>query len=280
MALRNLLVYLDSTKASSARGEVALKLAQRHEAHLTALAPTATPLVPGYIAGNFPDELLKMQEAEARDRAEAAAQAFRQAAEREGVAVETRVVSCTTANLTAVIALHARYADLTVMGQLDPDDPTPGGVTMVEDVIMTAGRPTLVVPYVGAWTAPGRHVMIAWDASREAARAAQDALPLLEAAEEVTILVVNPDKGDQDHGEQPGADIALHLARHGVKAKVQRSEVRDITVGEEILSRLADAGSDLLVMGAYGHSRLREVVLGGVTRTLLEEMTVPVLMSH
>ena len=280
MALRNLLVYLDSTKASAARGELALKLAQRHEAHITGLAPTATPLVPGYIAGNFPDELLQMQEAEARERAEAAVQSFREAAERLGVSVETRVESCTSANLTALIALHARYADLTVMGQVDPDDAAPGGVTMVEDVIMTSGRPTLVVPYVGATAAPGRRVVVAWDASREAARAAQDALPVLERADEVTILVVNPEKGDQDHGQQPGADIALHLARHGVKAKVQRSEVTDISVGEEILSRMADAGSDLLVMGAYGHSRLREVVLGGVTRTLLEEMTVPVLMSH
>lgn len=280
MALRNLLVYLDSTKASLSRGEVALELAQRHGAHLTGLAPTATPLVPGYIAGNFPDELLRMQEVEARNRAEAAAQAFEASAKKRGLSVELRVESCTSANLAAVISLHTRYVDLAVMGQIDPDEPSAGGATLVEDVIMSAGRPALVVPYIGASSAPGKRVMIAWDASREAARAAQDALPLLEAAEEVTVLVVNPERGRHEHGEEPGADIALHLARHGVKAKVQRSEVTDISIGEEILSRMADSGTDLLVMGAYGHSRLREVVLGGVTRTLLEEMTVPVFMSH
>ena len=146
--------------------------------------------------------------------------------------------------------------------------------------MLSAGRPALVVPDIGAGKTLGRRVMIAWDTGREAARAVNDALPILQQAEAVTVLSVNPRPGIDLHGEEPGADIALHLTRHGVKVEVQRTQVEEINIGDTILSRLADLGSDLLVMGAYGHSRLREVVLGGVTRTLLESMTVPVLMSH
>ncbi|MGH6943153.1 MAG: universal stress protein, partial [Geminicoccaceae bacterium] len=122
--------------------------------------------------------------------------------------------------------------------------------------------------------------VVAWDASRAAARAVSDALPLLERAKSVTVVSVNPRPNLFGHGEVPGADIALHLARHGLKVEVHRLEARDIDTANAILSYVADAGCDLLVMGGYGHSRLRELVLGGVTRTMLGEMTVPVLMAH
>jgi nucleotide-binding universal stress UspA family protein len=123
-------------------------------------------------------------------------------------------------------------------------------------------------------------VVVAWDASREAARAVSDALPILEKASSVTVVTVNPRERDYGHGDVPGADIAVYLARHGVKVDVQRIDARDIDVGNMLLSHVANDSADLLVMGAYGHSRLREVVLGGATRTILGEMTVPVLMSH
>jgi nucleotide-binding universal stress UspA family protein len=151
---------------------------------------------------------------------------------------------------------------------------------MVGDLVTSAGRPALVIPYIGAPEPFGRTVTIAWDAGREAARAVADAMPLLEKAEKVHLLTVNPRFGISGHGEEPGADIALHLARHGIQAEVNHSHARDMEVGDLVLSWLADSSSDLLVMGAYGHSRLRELVLGGVTRRLLDSMTVPVLMSH
>jgi len=123
-------------------------------------------------------------------------------------------------------------------------------------------------------------VLIAWDAGVEAARAVRDALPLLRRADTVEVAVFDPERGRREHGEQPGADVALYLARHGVKVSVARQSGADFEVGAQILSRAADTGADLIVMGAYGHSRVRELVLGGVTRTILESMTVPVLMSH
>ena len=177
-----------------------------------------------------------------------------------------------------MVALHARYADLVVLGQPDSENGGEVDAQVPEDVVLSAGRPALVVPYIGAGEEIGKRVLIAWDGGREAARAVNDALPLLEKAEFVAVLVVNPSQGA--HGEEPGADIALHLARHGIAVEAQHIEVRDLSTGNALLSRLADEAIDLLVMGAYGHSRLREMVLGGVTREVFQQMTVPVLMSH
>jgi nucleotide-binding universal stress UspA family protein len=141
-----------------------------------------------------------------------------------------------------------------------------------------AGRPVLVVPYIGPSGTLGKRVLLAWNATREATRAATDALPFLQAADEVLVVLVKPHS--ISHGEVPGADIGLYLARHGVHVKVETIEGVDIDAGNLLLSRAADLSSDLIVMGAYGHSRFSELVLGGVTRTMFESMTVPVLMSH
>ena len=152
-------------------------------------------------------------------------------------------------------------------------------VDLPETVALTTGRPVLVVPFIGA-KPPGKIVLLCWNASREAARAAADALPFLKAAQKVIVLVVNPTVSAEGHGEEPGADAAAWLARQGVKVTVQRDVAPDADVGGLILSRAADHDADLIVMGIYGHSRMREMVLGGASRTLLASMTVPVLMSH
>lgn len=277
MAYRDILVHLDSARACAGRVEAAIGLAERFQAHLTGVYPTAEPSLPGYMTGALPVELLQMQEQRAKDASDKAAATFRQACERAGIRYEVRIAPCQDVDVADVLALHLRYADLAVLGQHDPDDPLSAERGMMESVILGSGRPALMVPYIGARPPFGERVMVAWDAGREAARAVADAMPLLEAASQVTVLVVNPGRR---HGEEPGADIALHLARHGVKAEVQHSQVADISVGDAILSRLADESIDLLVMGAYGHTRVRELVLGGVTRSILEHMTVPVFMAH
>jgi len=178
-------------------------------------------------------------------------------------------------------ALHARYVDLTILGQLDPDR---GDADLIrprpEHVTLASGRPILVVPYAGHFETVGRHVLIGWNATREATRAVNDAMPLLAAADVVTVLTIDAREGPDAHGELPGADISLHLARHGVKAEVERTVSAGIPAGDVLLSRAADLGADLLVIGAYGHSRVRELLLGGATRSILQSMTVPVLMSH
>jgi nucleotide-binding universal stress UspA family protein len=148
-----------------------------------------------------------------------------------------------------------------------------------ERLALESGRPVLVVPYVGTYPDMGRNVVVAWKPGREAARAVFDALPILEAAETVTILEIKH-KGEATDALAPDTTIAAALGRHGIKPVVRSSVAVDISVGDEILSRLADFGADLLVMGAYGHSRMRELVFGGATRHIARHMTVPTLFSH
>jgi nucleotide-binding universal stress UspA family protein len=178
------------------------------------------------------------------------------------------------------LTIAARYADLLVVGQSTPDNDVPTPADLPESVALATGRPVLVVPHIGAEKPPGKKVLLCWNASRESARAASDALPFLKAAEEVFVLVVDPKTSTNGHGAEPGADVATWLARHGVKVTVQRDSAMDSDVGNVILSRAADLDVDLIVMGVYGHSRMRELVMGGASRTLLATMTVPVLMSH
>ncbi|WP_096704382.1 universal stress protein [Magnetospirillum sp. 15-1] len=169
------------------------------------------------------------------------------------------------------LALHARYADLTIVGQ------APSGASdHITETLMSVGRPLLAVPRHGRFPSVGRRVLVAWNASREATRAVFDSLPLLEGATNVTVMTMDAEDDDR----VPGADIGLTLARHGIKVDVVRSTLGDIDAGNALLSRAADQGADLLVMGAFGHSPLREKMLGGATRHILDHMTVPVLLSH
>lgn len=278
MAYKNLLVHLDDGKACAGRVAAAIDLARAHEAHLTGLYVAADPYLPGNIRAELPAKVLATLEEQADARMRAAVATYAKAVEKSGLAVDTRTARCTATNVADVVALHARYADLAVIGQ--PDSEAAGEVAshLAEDIVLSAGRPALVIPYIGAGKRLGSRVAIAWDAGREAARAVNDALPILKRADKVTALVIDPHKGD--HGPEPGADIALHLARHGVKVEAQYIPAVDLSIANALLSRLVDLDIDLLVMGAYGHSRLREWILGGVTRTIFREMTVPVLMSH
>jgi nucleotide-binding universal stress UspA family protein len=279
MTYRNLLVQVDDTRSCAKRIAFALDLATAHGAHLTGVYVIAEPS-PVAFAEGFPAELMTDLQQQQRARADAALASYGAAAQRNQVEFESRIDRVLYTEVAEAVATNARYADLAILGQHDPDDPASGPRYLPEEVVLGCGRPVLMLPYIGPPATFGERVIVAWDASREAARAVNDALPLLRQAKQVGVLSVNPRPWPFAHGEEPGADIGLHLARHGVRVEVQRIEARDVDVANAILSHLADQSADLLVMGGYGHSRLREFVLGGVTRTILGEMTVPVLMSH
>ncbi len=280
MSYKTLLVHIDETKANAGRLQAAVDLARAHEAHVTGLYVINEPNLPGFVTAQLPRDAIDAQRAGAEAAARAAAGAFLAKADREGIEADSRIARAPDFDVAALFAQHARYADLAVAGQADPDEPGPGGRHLVEDLVLSAGRPVLVIPYIGAAKPVGRVVTVAWDAGREAARAVADAMPLLEAATKVHVVMVNPESGSGAHGAEPGADIALSLARHGIDTEVHAISGTDLEEGDAILSWLSDSGSDLLVMGLYGHARFRELVLGGVSRRILESMTVPVLMAR
>jgi nucleotide-binding universal stress UspA family protein len=280
MAYQDLLVHLDDGTGCARRVDAAIRLAASHGAHLTGFYPLVEIPLLNAIRDRIPRDLQARMAAEAKAQAEAALKTFREAAERGGIAYETRTDQALDTTLASVLGMHARYADLVVLGQVDPDQPPYVGSDLPAEVVLAAGRPLLVVPHDWAPGPLGERVLVAWDASREAARAVSDALPILERAGSVLVVSVNPQPTPLGHGEVPGADIAVHLARHGIEVEVQSIETGEMDVGEALLSVAADGTRDLLVMGAYAHSRLRELVLGGATRTVLERTTLPVLMAH
>ena len=286
MELKDILVHLDEGPRSNVRLKVAVDLARRHEAHLTGILVVELPGSDWFIGsgmsfapGDAMDQMLNSLRGTFTARAEATGQAFRETLRREGIEGELRTVEGDT---VALVGLHARYADLTILGQPNEEEPYkgPSADAVLVNVLMSSGRPVLAVPYAGEFEHVGDRVLVAWNASREATRAVNDALPLLRGATSVTVLAVNPRRGIAGLGDVPAADIALHLARHGVKAEAAHTIAEDIGEADALLSYAADLGADLLVCGGYGHSRARELVFGGVTRTLLREMTVPMLLSH
>lgn len=281
MAWKDILVHVDGGKQSDARVAAAVALAAAQTAHLTGLYVHHEPRIPAHVRGQLPDDLLDEMMAARAQAAAKIGQGFTAAATRAGLASEWRTG---TGDPTDVLALHARYADLAVVGQTDPDGDADGAVAeMPERLLIEAGRPVLVIPYAGHFPVIGKRVLVAWNASPQSSRAVHDALPLLTRAKGVTVLAINPTHsrtGVGGHGETPGADIAHHLARHGVQAEAAHIVSDDIGTGDMLLSRAADLGADLIVMGGYGRSRLAEIVLGGATRHIFRHMTVPVLMSH
>jgi nucleotide-binding universal stress UspA family protein len=278
MTYKTILVHVDGSKRCPARIGIAINLAREFKAHLVGLHALKAIELPGYIvAGAGGASVVEIQNKAAKERVARAKAMFNEAVAGNG---RLNGAEWRASELDAfeAVTLHARYADLIVVGQPQAGDDAGVERGFAENVALGAGRPVLIVPYAGRFDSVGRRVLIGWDAGREATRALTDALPFLARAASVQVLVVNPGIGH--HGEAPGDDIALYLARHGVRVEVNVQEGVDIDVGDEILSRAADFGADLIVMGAYGHSRIREIVMGGATRTLIDTMTAPVLMSH
>lgn len=280
MGYKTILVLLDGAAHREEQINVAFEQSEKFDAHLVCLYVPGPIPIPAYAlaeAGTIVTELIQRRR---REAAQAVKNAF------ETMSARRRAVKCEwrmdDGDAVAAACLNARYADLVIAGQPLPRQEETGlsGAQFAADLVLCAGRPVLFVPYAGHFPAVGKRILVAWNAGREAARALSDALPLLKRASHVDLVSLDPQSNASQHGDVPGADISLLLTRHGVKVTVSQQSGSGIGVGEQILSRAADVGADLIVMGAYGHSRLRERILGGATRTMLEAMTVPVLMSH
>jgi nucleotide-binding universal stress UspA family protein len=275
--IKDIIVNLSVGEGANAAADYAVSLAAAFDAHLAGIAFLYDPIVPVSGAGYMPADVIEAQERDNAAAAKAAIDRFVAAGKRAGVAAEPLTLSGSFAGVGDQFGRIARRFDLSIVGQAEP------GTSAVEEIIaesalFESGRPVIVVPYIQKAPLKLDRVMLCWDGSRAAARAIADAMPLLERAGRVEIVIVANERGKKDEIE--GADMGAHLARHGLNVEVKRTVLGDIDVADVILSHAADAGSDFIVMGGYGHSRLREFVLGGVTRTIFRSMTAPVLMSH
>lgn len=279
MSLKDILVHFDAGPHAATRLAVAVDLARRQHAHLIGLYVAIPVSAPDALPSGVDNVLLETWSQRFREQNELEMQtvesSFTEALRREGLTGEWRAAE---GPLPETVALHTRYADLAIIGQSNPDRPETAVFNeIIEEVLFNSGRPVLMVPYAGTFEAIGRRVLIGWKSTAESARALNDAIPLMRGAEQITIMTSDPANGD---GDEPVADIALHLARHGLNVLATHT-ISDGLRGDDILlNQASDIGADLLVMGAYGHSRLRERMLGGVTRGILQSATVPVLLSR
>ena len=274
--IKDIVVNLGLSERDPA-GDFAISVANAFEAHLLGVAFVYDPVIPGSVMGGIPPEFIESQRREAEKKARDAIARFEQAVKRAGVSYEVRTVNASIAGAADRLGHLARRFDLAIVGQ--PERKLASAVEVVDEgVLFESGRPVIFVPYIQKAGLKLDHVMVCWDGSRAAARAVADAMPFLQKAKQVEIVIVAGKAGRSD--EIPGADLGQHLARHGLKVDVKRITSPDIDVTSTILSYAADSSADMIVMGGYGHSRLHEFVLGGVTRGILETMTAPVLMSH
>ena len=275
--IKDIVVNLSVEPSRDIAGPYAISVADAFGAHLAAVAFSYDPIIPPTIMGGVPASFIDEQRAENEKAAKDAVARFDEAARRAGISFESRSMTASVAGGADTFGRIARRFDLSIVGQTEPDKVAPEEL-IVEGALFDSGRPVLVVPYIQKGGLKLDRVMVCWDGSRNATRAVADAMPLLHKAKAVDVVIVANDKGKDD--ELPGADIAQHLARYDLAVDLKRIVATDTDVANTLLSHAADTSADFIVMGGYGHSRLREFILGGATHGILASMTVPVLMSH
>jgi nucleotide-binding universal stress UspA family protein len=274
--IKDMVVNLSGRGTQNFAGDYAVSVASTFGAHISGIAFVYDPVIPDATFGGIPVELIELQREENSKLATSAIGRFEASAKAAGVSAQTHSFDATIGAGATLFAEIARRFDLCVVGQAQAEHGA-SETLMVEAALFESGRPLVVVPYIQKAGLKLDRVMACWDGSRTAARAIADAMPFLERAKAVDVLTVAEERKQE---EIAGVDMVAHLTRHGVAATAKRTVKGDVSIENLILSYAADSGADFIVMGGYGHSRLREFVLGGVTRGILAEMTVPVLMSH
>jgi nucleotide-binding universal stress UspA family protein len=274
---KDIVVNLGAGKSGKIVGDYAISIASRLEAHITGIGIAFVPDIQRAGTAFLSVEKIEALQRDNEAATETIVEWFAAATASAGVLAEKRILRANMSNAADQFGRIARRFDLAIVGQVEPDG-SPVQATVCESTLFESGRPMIIVPYVQ--TAPLKldRIMVCWDGSRPAARAIADAMPFLKRAKNIEVVSVTSERGKQDEIE--GADMGHHLAHHGLKVEVTRIMRGELDVEDVLLSHAADSGADFMIMGGYGHSRLREFVLGGVTRSILRTMTVPTLMSH
>ena len=278
--IKDIVVNLSVHKGVTSTVDYAVSVASALEAHIAGIAFVYDLNIPMSELGYNSRGIMDVTDALRRDNeaaAKAAIERFAGATARAGVPAEPRMLRASTASAGDQFGRIARRFDLAIVGQTEPEGSAVEAI-ISESTLFDSGRPMIVVPYIHKGPFKLDRVMVCWDGSRPAARAIADAMPLLQRAGSTEVVIIANERGKQDEIE--GADMGQHLARHGLNVEVKRITRDNLDVANVLLSHSADSDANFIVMGGYGHSRLREFVLGGVTRTILRSMTVPVLMSH
>lgn len=277
MPIKDILTILDLSGDQPA-AKYAMEFGLNYDAHVTGLAVSFEPVVPAFAAAPMPVDYLQAAHEQAASAAKEAQKQFNEMARRAGVKSESRVAEILTGGPLENVLVHCRPTDLVVIGQSNPDQPEPMRELLIETILFESGVPVLLVPYIGSKSYQPKKVLIGWDGSSTATRAIHAALPILERADDITVLVI--EKKSNPANGQPGADVANYLARHNMNVTISVVTNPQTSIADTVLNHVSDNGNDLVVMGGYGHSRMREFLFGGATREILEEMTIPVLMAH
>jgi len=272
--MKTLLLQLGNEERREVGFRVTSSLARRFGAHVVGYYPVPMQDFSGLAMGQAPMAVLDSIRAQALEEAKRHVARFDHACQIDGLLAEHRIDE---GEPVALLMAQSRIVDLAIVHQADPASFSPAdGEAVSTELVLGAACPVLLIPYAGTFEQIGNRVLIAWNDSREASRAVHDALPMLKQAQKVVILTVNPPRDEA----AAGAEVAAYLARHGVNAVASQTVIKDIDIASALVSAVSDYDADLLVMGAWGHSRMRELMFGGATRGVLAQMTVPVLMSH
>jgi nucleotide-binding universal stress UspA family protein len=274
--IKDIIVNLSVGKPRDVAGDYAISVASAFDAHLSGVACAYEPVIGGLTFPGAPASVIDAFRAESRAEADRAKKAFDENARRAGLSTDSFVISATASGAADKLGELAREYDLSIVAQAQPDYDIAESLA-IEGALFGSGRPVLVVPHVQSSGLKLDRVMACWDGSRNAARAIGDAMPFLRRAAKVEVVTV---ESRERRNELSGAKIAAHLARHGLKVELKPIVSADLDVADAVLSHAADTSTDLIVMGGYGHTRLREFVLGGATSGILDAMTVPTLMAH
>ncbi len=278
MGYKDILVHLDSSPACATRIDIGVQLARAFDAKLTGLYVVGLAPMHQYAEADLGPELVEAHDRYMRDAAREAERMFHDRSRSANISAEWRQVE---GALPDLVLLHARFADLIIAGQRNTERLDPGTAPeLPEHLILDAGRPVLIVPHTGAFPTVGERVAIAWKSNRGAARAVNDSLPFLKAAKEVCVIAINAEGGITGEGDNPAEDVVAHLSRHGISAQARSQKAERGMLGQTLRDTITNFGADLVVMGAFGRSRWRELMLGGVRRTMLGSMTLPTLMPR
>lgn len=280
MSFKTILVHFGSERHMEAMLDAACQMAKRNNAHLIGLFVIPKFHVDPSVAVYVPAEMLTSHKDYHRKEAQRICSAFKKKTEEAGLSSEWQLVESSTPGISSIVAEHARRADLVIVRQPDNTSDDAYILNVPVEVMMGCGRPVLIVPTDQNITELGNNILVAWNGSREAARATFDALPLLKTADRVVVHCIGSGEDVAGGKTLPGSEIASNLVRHDVTVDVKIAERADQSIGKQLITASEEQGADLIVMGGYGHSRTREFVFGGATQHIMGNMKCPVFMAH